>query len=165
MLPLPITPADALVHIIVPALRMLPPEMDTRPARVMSLATALQESDLAHRRQVRGPATGLWQFERGGGVRAVLSHHGTRLHALAVCEARGVAPTSQEVHEMLEHDDHLACAFARLLLWTDPVPLPPIDYTWTAWDAYIRTWQPGKPHRERWAACHARAVSAVEAMP
>ena len=58
----------------------------------MLLAIGLQESRLTHRRQIGGPARGLWQFERGGGVAGVLRHAASRDHALSVCDARRVAP-------------------------------------------------------------------------
>jgi hypothetical protein len=163
MLPLPISPADALLHVIGPALALLPCNMNTPAARVLLLAIALQESALRYRRQVGGPAVGLWQFERGGGVRGVLQHRASRLRALMLCEARGVPPTDEEVYEALERDDVLAAGFARLLLWTDPMALPRLGYEWTAWEAYIRTWRPGKPHSKRWPANYASALAAVKA--
>src|SRR5699024_10369063 len=70
-LPLPISLADAQTRILDPALSLLPAVMDTHQARVMLLAIALQESDLAYREQIGGPAHGLWMFERGGGVKGV----------------------------------------------------------------------------------------------
>lgn len=56
-----------LTDAIVPALKLLPPSMDSREARVMMLATGLQESRFTARRQhpIRpgmpyGPANGFW---------------------------------------------------------------------------------------------------------
>ena len=94
-LPLPISLADAQGRILTPALSMLPATMDTPKARVMLLAIALQESGLAHRVQVGGPAHGLWQFERGGGVKGVLRCHTTREHARALCAKRHVSKPRQ----------------------------------------------------------------------
>src|SRR5699024_5570463 len=98
--------------------------MTSDEARVMLGATALQESGLATRQQYGGPAHGLWQFERGGGVRGVLNYHTTRAHARSLCAKRHVSPTSLAVYEALPHDDVLAAGFARLYLWTDPRALP-----------------------------------------
>ena len=57
-----------LATIIDPALRILPPMMTSDAAKAMLLAIGMQESRLTHRKQIVGPAMGLWQFERGGGV-------------------------------------------------------------------------------------------------
>lgn len=134
---------------IEPALALLPDRMSSESALRMLVAIGLQESRLLYRRQFgNGPARGLWQFERGGGVLGVLKHLSSREHALAVCKARGVAPLSPDVWAALEHDDILAAAFARLLLWTHPKPLP-VDVV-GGWDLYISTWRPGKPHPNTW---------------
>lgn len=146
---------------IAPALALLPARMSSPQAEAVLLAIGLQESGLIHRRQVGGPARGLWQFEQGGGVRGVLLHPLSRPHALAVCEARSVKPVPSAVYAELEHDDILAAAFARLLLWTDPAPLPAVGEVGKSWDLYLRCWRPGKPHRNRWDDCYARAMDAL----
>lgn len=146
---------------IKPALALLPPKMDTAAARVMLLTIGLQESRFIHRRQIGGPARGFWQFEKGGGVRGVLNHASTREHAQAVCQARGVPATADAVYEELDKDDVLAAAFARLLLWSDPKALPPIDAEAAAWVLYQRTWRPGKPHPQTWPALYCQALSEV----
>lgn len=146
-----------------PALDLLPPPMSKGIHRVttMMLAIGLQESRFKHRRQINGPARGYWQFERGGGVRGVLLHNTTRDAAVALCKARGVAPNDQAVYAALERDDVLAAGFARLLLWTDPRPLPELGDADAAWDYYIRNWRPGKPHRETWDALYREAMQCV----
>lgn len=171
MLSLPITPADALAHIVVPALRELPARMDTPEARVLCLAAMGVESNLADRDQlerdgrdaVTGPALGLGQFERGGGVHGVLNHAASRASALAACAARGIDPSPRDVWLALEHDDVLAAIFVRLLLWTDPKPLPPIGHMWEAYSYYLRNWRPGKPDAKRWPRHYTAAVEAVTA--
>jgi len=142
-----------------PALKLLPARMDTPLARLMLLAIGLQESRLTNRFQIvsgggKGPARGLWQFERGGGVRGVLEHPATKASAGAVCLARQVQPVASVVWGELETDDVLAAAFARLLLFSDPRPLPAAVDVTGAWDLYARTWRPGKPHPETWPAFH-----------
>lgn len=149
--------------VLAQAMELLPSRMDSDRARVMLLAIGLQESRLIHRRQIGGPARGLWQFEKGGGVRGVLNHKASRSYALEVCEERGVQPTMDAVYVALERDDVLAACFARLLLWTDPPPLPPIPHAPAAWSLYLRTWRPGKPHRQTWDALYREAVLAVAA--
>ena len=146
---------------IAPALALLPANRDTREARVMLLAIGLQESRFLHRRQIKGPAVGFWQFERGGGVRGVLAHASSWADARAVCALRDVEPTTTDVYNSLPHDDILAAAFARLLLWTDPQRLPSLGDADGAWALYLRTWRPGKPHPETWPALYAQALAAV----
>lgn len=146
-----------------PALSMLPSAMSRQPEKLMTLmlAIGLQESRFKHRRQINGPARGYWQFERGGGVRGVLLHKASRDAAVALCKARGVAPNDQAAYAALERDDVLAAGFARLLLWTDPRPLPELGDADAAWDYYIRNWRPGKPHRETWDALYRGAMQCV----
>jgi hypothetical protein len=121
-------------------------------AKAMLWAIGRQESRMTHRRQIGGPARGLWQFERGGGVRGVLTHPSSRDHATRLCAERGVAPTSEAVYPALELDDVLACGFARLLLFTEPgaLPKPVHGNAEKAWTYYTRAWRPGKPHRHTW---------------
>jgi len=149
------------------ALALLPPRADTREARVQLLAIGLQESGLTTRVQrvvggAPGPAHGLLQFERGGGVVGVLSHPASRDLALHVCAARRLASTlSSVVWDELATDDVLAFAFGRLLLMTDPKRLPALGEVDAAWDCYQRNWRPGKPRPEHWPANYAAALAAV----
>lgn len=144
-----------------PALAMLPAEMDTPRAWVMLLATGLQESRFLHRRQIRGPARGFWQFEQGGGVYGAMRHEASREHLQRLCAVRGVAWDRRAIWSAIEHDDVLAAGLARLLYWTDAKALPPLDDAAGAWDLYMRTWRPGRPHRSTWPEMHARAVAFV----
>jgi len=147
---------------MVEAARLLPTVAFTRNAKIQILATGLQESRLIYRRQMGdGPARGLFQMERGGGVHGVLNHSSSKGLAVTLCDARKVAPTDMAVWRALEADDVLACGFARLLYWTDPKRIPEPDDVQGAWDRYIWNWRPGKPHRQFWGANHATAVEAV----
>jgi hypothetical protein len=66
------------------------------------------------------------------------------------------------VHAKLEFDDVLAAAFARLLLWADAKALPGLDASHDeTWDCYIRSWRPGKPHRDTWDEFHTQARAQV----
>ena len=156
---------------IVPTMRMLP-SMDSRSARVMLLAIGLQESRFTHRYQVvqgkpdaKGPARGFWQFERAGGVAGVLGYNAGRPNvaatAKAICKRRNVPSNAYDVWLALEQDDVLACGFARLLLRTDPQPLPEVGDAKAAWDLYLRTWRPGKPHQATWRAFYEQAVEST----
>lgn len=161
-LPVPVSVYQADRYILSPALALLPAKMDTPEARVMVHAICLQESRYKHRRQIKGPARGFGQFELGGGVTGVLRHKASKEWALRVCEARGVKADPRTVYTTLEHDDILALAFCRLLLWTDAKPLPRIGDVNGAWDYYIRNWRPGKPHRKTWDDLYRQAVEHVQ---
>jgi hypothetical protein len=159
---------DSILHSAVnPALLLLPRAMDSDAARVMLLSIGLQESKFEWRYQRtsdpyrHGPAKGFWQNERGN-VFCVITNRATRAHAETVCKARGVPFDQVLIHERLEHDDVLAAAMARLILWADSKPLPPVDADHeTTWQCYLRCWRPGKPHRETWDAYHAQARAQV----
>lgn len=110
---------------------------------------AQQESNLLHREQYPvGPAHGLWQFERGGGIAGVYTHRLTRPILREWCIELIVPFSIDAIYEAIVLNDHLACVCARLLLYTDPFPLP-VDTT-GAWEYYLRTWRPGKPRQSEW---------------
>jgi len=153
------------------ALGLLPREMDTLEARVMLLAIGLQESRFRQRRQLikkggellpLGPATGYWQFERGGGCRGIVDHPASRYWAYRICSTREVAFTATAIWRALERDDVLAAAAARLLLFTDPKRLPELGDEKGGWNLYLRTWRPGKPHRDTWPGLYAEAMRCIE---
>lgn len=129
---------------------LLPPKMDSYWARVNQAAVGFQESQYLTRVQYwGGPARGYWQFEEGGGVKGVMNHKATADLARSVCHARGVPFIRRTVWEALATDDVLAAAFARLLMYTDPYPLPTTAAE--SWTAYAkRLWRPGKPHMDKW---------------
>lgn len=154
---------------IAPALALLPAAMNTPRAEVQLLAAGLQESLFEHRFQVvdgkpgaKGPARGFWQFERGskmsrGGVWGVYLHDASRYWLHELCKARNCAFEPFAIWASIEFDDVLAAGVARLLLFTDPYPLPQVDDERDAWHLYARTWRPGHPHPETWAANHRAA--------
>jgi len=145
--------------------------MSSPAAEIMLLAIGLQESGLIHRHQIGGPAHGLLQFERGGGVRGVMNHPASKDHAARICVERGVEPTVAAAFDAIEFDDVLAMAFGRLLLWTDPKPLPAEQDVEGAWLLYLRTWRPGAHARgsqqqranlrAKWGRHYAAAVREV----
>lgn len=173
----PLSPQEALRDVIDPALVLLERHMIGRPGpapRAMLVAIGLQESALRYRAQIlagggRGPARGLWQFERGGGVLGVLRHISTRAAAIEICRHHGVLPDSDAVWRRLETDDRLACAFARMLLWTDAQALPPARdrSEEAAWQYYLRTWRPGAFERDpvglrsKWARHFRTALTTI----
>jgi hypothetical protein len=122
---------------------LLPAKFDGAQARVLLLAIPQQESGWKYRQQIGGPARSYYQFEQAGGIRGVLTHPATKAYARAICGLRAVAPVESDVYAAFLFDDPLACAFARLLLWTDPSPLPQLGDEQGAWALYHRTWRPG----------------------
>ncbi|WP_367352475.1 hypothetical protein [Achromobacter animicus] len=140
-----------LERAVIPALQLLPANMDTPAARIMLLAIGLQESRFTKRRQLVGspprpvgPAKSFWQGEEGGGmVKGVRTHAATKDIAAQLYSAREVVPTNRDIWYAIENDDVLAAALARLLLWTDPLPLPKVGAEEDAWALYLRTWRPG----------------------
>lgn len=135
--------------VVTPALKLLPPKMDSVEARIMLVAIGLQESGLVYRKQIGGPARGFHQFELEG-VDGVLYHPSSSTIASAVAISRDVDATPSSIYEALGLDDILDCCFARLLLWDDPKPLPSIGDEESAWEYYVRNWGPGKPHPAAW---------------
>lgn len=157
------------------AFLFLPPKMDTLSARIQVYATGFQESKFEHRWQVidlkrpevRGPARGFWQMERGGGCAGLVRHQASRDLMRSLCEARGVQFNAGAIWNAIEQDDVLAAGAARLLYFTDPVALPPPVDEQGAWDLYVRTWRPGAVKRQpeelraKWATNHARVRAMV----
>ena len=143
-------------------LGLLPRVMTSDEALVMMIAIGLQESRFVHRKQIGGPALGFWQFEKHGGVKGVMQHASSKKHAERVCTKLSIPFDRTVIYNSLAYNDPLAAAFARLLLWTDPKPLPELGDVNGAWDYYIRNWRPGKPHRRTWSALYAQALDYID---
>ena len=146
---------DLIRHHIAPAAyAVLPPQMASKDATALLMAIGWQESRFAHRVQVQGPAKGFWQFEQGGGIRGVLGHTKTSALARQALKQLGYRfePTPFGCYVAVEHNDVLAFVFARLLLWTVPMPLPTRINESAGWKCYIEGWRPGKPHAATWSA-------------
>lgn len=164
------TPNEAITG----AFELLPEKMRSKKARLMLLAINLQEDPRRLRKQVGGPAKSLWQGEKTGGiVRGVRRHPATKREAAALCESRGVSQDDESIYNAIEHDDILAAGLARLLLWTDPKPLPAIGEVRQAFDLYLRTWRPGAYTRgttaqqmalyTKWQLNYAKAMDQINA--
>jgi hypothetical protein len=150
-----VIPAVLIRSAITPALSLLPPRMDSRAARALLVACAFQETHIAHRRQLgNGVGRSYWQFEGKPkqAISGVLGHPASRDLARQLCAALDVEPTTAAVYQAVEYCDTLAAGFARLLLWTDPAPLPLPDEREVAWRYYLRCWNPGLPRKKDWPA-------------
>lgn len=146
-------------------------------ADCLSLAIKVQESGpIAVRDQgdpaVTGPATGLWQFEKTGGVWEVLNSPKIAPVFIDLCERAGVRAEADPVWRFFTtpQSDELAAAAARLVMYLDPAPLPPAspEGASAALAYYLRRWRPAKNEkRERdfvtkaWPA----ALAVVQANP
>jgi len=163
-LPLPSDPRTVLDQALKPALALLKvtDRMGKPEGLVLTLAIGEQESKYLTRQQYgNGPAHGFWQNERGGGVKGVLSHPSSAALASRLCSLRGVEPTQNAVWQAMLEDDILAAGLARLLLWTDPKPLPALGDLEGSWATYQRVWRPGKPRSNEWAASYTKAMNAI----
>jgi hypothetical protein len=139
-----------------------------RNAHVLALAIAGQESDWSARVQSgNGPAHSFWQFEQGGGVRGVINHPTSGPIITTICAAVPVACEEHAVWEIMGQaaGDNLSLCMARLLLFTDPAPIPPPDDEEATWQYYLRNWRPGQPNRQRWSARIQEANLAVGPSP
>ena len=147
------------------ALSLLPAKYDTPEARAMVLAIGLQESQfLARAQRARGqrtnwipPARGFWQFECESATREVLINPRTRPLVLPLLDLLHYPPDQNACWLALEHNDVLACLFARLNLLTCPIPNPGPEDAAIGWHIYKSTWRPGAPHPETWPENYARA--------
>lgn len=137
----------------------------TAEAECLLLAIGMQESRFTYRAQIGGPAKGYWQFERGGGVTGVMNHIASRRIANQVLSDHNIEVSVRAAYEALETNDTVACTFARLLLLTDPKPLPSLVEPLAAWRYYQRNWRPGKPHPGTWFPFHQHAVEAIKSNP
>ncbi len=144
---------------------LLPARMDSDEAKAMLIAIALQESRFEHRAQVKGPARGFWQFEMGGGVRGVLNNKVSQPHIRKVLDVLCYDYLPDTSYEAIKNNDVLACAYARLLLWTLADALPGRDEAEEAWEQYTSAWRPGKPHRETWDQFFLTAWQTVAPQP
>ena len=142
-----------------PGLILLPDNMASDQARVMLLAIAGVESNWGARRQIPGgEALGYWQFQQNATAGVLEKTPTLAQQVLDTCDV----PVS-ETWQAIEYNDAVACAFARLLLWSDPALLHAIGDRAGAWAYYRRLWRPGRPDAGRWLTSYATAVSVVEA--
>jgi hypothetical protein len=158
-----VTPAEVLATVVRPALAWMGSPYASPEAEVMLLAVQRQEDPGCTRCQAGGPARGLWQFELTG-VQAVRYHERTAIEANRIAVALDLpSASSRTVYSYLAENDRLACAFARLLLWALPDPLPRRGESGVAWAQYVKAWRPGKPRPLDWIENYAAALDALTA--
>jgi hypothetical protein len=161
---------STFVHCVIrPGLRFMAATLgnarvDSPEAELLLLAIALQESGCTHRAQIKGPARGYWQFERGGGFAGILAHPRTGPLMKTLIDELDLPGDADELWQALPQSELLQLCFARLLLWSDNAPLPAIGAKDTAWGIYLRNWRPGKPGRDRWDVSYQGALDVVKAV-
>ena len=146
---------------------LLPAKLDSTEAKAALFANAMQESRLDERRQIGGPARGFWQFEKGtpasrGGITGILMHDKAGPLIKSVLDRLDYDHTPETSYTAIEHNDVLAFAYARCLLWTFPTPLAQRNNAAGGWEQYVQTWRPGKPHRHTWDACWQKAWAFID---
>ena len=135
--------------------------MDSPEAKAMMFAIPMQESRWDARRQIGGPAHGFPQFELGG-IRGVLQHPASKPLILSVLDRLDYDHFADTSYEAIVHNDVLALAYMRCLLWTAPWRLPARGDPDEGWRQYQFCWRPGKPHRETWDAYFEQAWAMVQ---
>jgi hypothetical protein len=136
---------------------------NTAESSVLTMAIPGQESNWRYRVQIGGPARSYWQFEQGGGLAGLYRLVPTQL--VKVCDWLDIPHDINTVFQAMAWNDNLACCCARLLLWTDPRPLPAVGAVDAAWQYYLSIWRPGMPHPQTWAGCYEKARAAVALDP
>lgn len=132
-------------------------------ARVLVMTIAGQEANWMYRLQIGGPARSYWQFEKGGGAVGLFNRTPTQLYN--VCAALDIKYDLTTVFEAMAWHDGLATSMARLLLWTDPKPLPAVGDQQGAWDYYLGLWRPGMPRPDSWPSRYQTALALVQGTP
>jgi len=156
------TPENFLKRIVDPSLQFLSELAGTQSndaARVLVMTIAGQESGWKERRQIGGPARGYWQFEKGGGVAGLFQATPQQLRA--ICVGLDIPFDQTVVFEAMAWNDTLAASMARLLLFTDPAPLPAVGDKDAAWQYYLRNWRPGAPHPASWSGLYDQSLAAM----
>jgi hypothetical protein len=154
------SPKLFLQRAIEPGLSLLPGYMVSDAARVALLAIAGVETNWSKRAQVVSegppPAVSYWQFQSNG-LAGVMTAHGSLLSA--ACATLDIPPA--EAWQAIRYNDALACAAARLLLWSDPEALPEVGDVTACWNYYLHNWRPGKPDETRWKPVYTTACNTV----
>jgi hypothetical protein len=154
---------DLHSNVIIPALQLLPAKMGHQKAILQLGATAIQESNLQHRRQhPTGPARSFWQMEPIA-IQDVVTRPSSIAHARALCQFFDVRFNWRDIYDAIQHGqyDVFACALARLNYWNDITSIPDVDQIQRAWNYYIRVWRPGKPRPDHWPESYWRAYGAI----
>lgn len=160
------TPATFYALVLRPCSSYPPTDLlvkSTKPALVQIMATFGQESGWTHRVQFDGGPGHSWGMFELGTIIDVMGNPATDVLAQAVCAQWDIPWKAETIYDAITWNDPLAFAFARLLLWADPSPLPALGDESGGWALYERVWRPGKPRPETWSAIYAQSLTLVTA--
>lgn len=116
------TPGEFRANVIRPTLEHL--GLHSPAAEELLLGTAMQESDLVHRRQIGGgPGRGYFQMEPNTHNDIWENYLKFRSELAAKVKQLLSSPTANRIEE-LEKNDRYGCAMARVLYRRAPDPLP-----------------------------------------
>lgn len=142
---------------------------DKMSARRMLVAIAMQESNLAHRRQVSsdgtesGPAVSFYQAELTGAGYWLLRHAVSGPILKKACADFNITATPQGVWDAIRYNDVFASIVARLNLFVLPSAMA--EAVDIGWKQYLSAWRPGKPHESTWPTNWSAADIIVKANP
>lgn len=166
------TPRVFLSEIMLPAMAWCSNKADlpySDASTKVLLAIAGQESNWSSRAQISaggvvGPARSFWQGEKTGGLILVATSPNASLtireKAAKLCVAASVDIKAETIWRAIEGHDGLAYGLARLLLYSDPDPIPTTEEA--AWQCYAkRLWKPGAPKKDKWAGLWKQAGEAM----
>jgi len=130
------------------------------------IAVSMQESGLVTRRQFGGgPARGYLQFEQYGVILDIVTRRNgsrfARMFNLTLNEYMTLKETATELYVAVEYNDILGVMMMIDKYRLDHISIANDTTDDQRWDAYIKTWAPGKPRREHWGISCAAARGAV----
>ena len=157
------TPAAFFNTILLPsstALSAIYGVSNTKAARVFLMAVAGHETNWSARRQVPGgEARGYWQFEKNGGVAAVVLDPLTSSILEPFCKSRDIPFDVATIYEAIAWHDTLAYVVARLFTWMDPRPIPVVGDSAGSYQYYLDIWRPGAKLPGSWPALYQQALA------
>ena len=143
------------------AMALLPAHLTCAESKAMLIAIAMQSSQFSFRRELMGHDRSFWALGAQTHIKVVAEHELTRGPIAAVCDALCYDTSVFSAYMAVEHNDILACAYARLLLSLVPGKLPSRDQPQLGWDQYLAVWRPSHPRPEPWPVHFRRAWDAV----
>lgn len=117
---------------------------NTRDASRLLYAIGLQESEFQHRKQIKGPAKGFFQFEPIACLEVINRDK-------PLLEQHKLPTNHRDLYNVLQWSEVGMILSARILLYYgSPYRLPKKHETEHAWQNYLKAWRPGKPRLGDW---------------
>lgn len=154
-------------QILIPALKFLPPQLDSINVRVLLLSIGFQESGFVSRVQVKDDnmqddivGKGFYQFTYIA-CKDVYEFQTNRFNFLDILNQLRIQNSARAVHTAIQFHDILATITARIFLYQSPLSVPCCDDYKSMWYIYKSRWRPGRPRRENWDTHCKRAKEIV----